>query len=201
VLCFCEQGDLLSQWRGYGSGGAGYAIGIDPEHLVAKRESMGNFFFGKVEYEPEEQRRVLSAVIETLVAGAAVNLNMALPTERDAVLADCARLMRRVLWFALVTFKDPTFASEQEWRIISLLSREESQARVRLRAASHRLTPYIELDFKTSASPPAGRIPIVEVRHGPTLQPELTKSGLELLLRRSGYANAGVEGSKIPLRV
>ena len=52
VLCFCEQGDLLSQWRGYASGGAGYAIGIDPERLVAKRESMGSFFFGKVEYRP-----------------------------------------------------------------------------------------------------------------------------------------------------
>jgi hypothetical protein len=50
-------------------------------------------------------------------------------------------------------------------------------------------------------SPPAGRIPIVEVRHGPTLQPELAKSGLGLLLRRNGYPAASVAGSQIPLRV
>lgn len=28
VVCFCEEADLLSQWRGYGTGG-GYAVGLD----------------------------------------------------------------------------------------------------------------------------------------------------------------------------
>jgi hypothetical protein len=201
VLCFCEDGDLLSQWRGYGRGGDGYAIGIDAGHLVAKRESMGNFFFGKVEYDPERQRALLAAVIERLVAGVAVHVAAASPKAKVAVLDECARLMRRVLWFALVTFKDPTFASEQEWRVISTLSHRESEARVRLRAAGNRLAPYLELDFKPSQEEPSGKIPIVEVRHGPTLQPAMAKAGLKLLLRRYGYPGAGVEGSQIPLRV
>ena len=144
---------------------------------------------------------MLAAVIETLVAGAAPKVAAASTQTRDSVLDDCARLMRRVLWFALVTFKDPTFTSEQEWRVISLLSRSASKEQVRLRASSNRLTPYVELDFKVSQSLPIGRIPIVEVRHGPTLHPGLAKSGLEFLLARHGYGEAGVDGSKIPLRV
>src|SRR4030095_10743470 len=28
VSCFCKDGDLLSQWRGYGAYGGGYAVGL-----------------------------------------------------------------------------------------------------------------------------------------------------------------------------
>ena len=31
--CFCEKGDLLSQWRGYAGGTGGFAIGIDRDGL------------------------------------------------------------------------------------------------------------------------------------------------------------------------
>jgi hypothetical protein len=30
AISFCDDGDLLSQWRGYGSFGSGYAIGFEP---------------------------------------------------------------------------------------------------------------------------------------------------------------------------
>src|SRR5208283_106971 len=29
VSCFCAEGDLLSQWRGYGAQGGGFALGFD----------------------------------------------------------------------------------------------------------------------------------------------------------------------------
>ncbi|GAB6053840.1 hypothetical protein JCM17960_26600 [Magnetospira thiophila] len=34
VCCFCEEADLLSQWRGYGNKGAGYSIEFDYKNLV-----------------------------------------------------------------------------------------------------------------------------------------------------------------------
>jgi hypothetical protein len=33
AVCFCEDGDLLSQWRGYGMVGTGYSIGMDGTSL------------------------------------------------------------------------------------------------------------------------------------------------------------------------
>ena len=32
IVCFCEDGDLLSQWRGYGAD-QGYALGFDTAHI------------------------------------------------------------------------------------------------------------------------------------------------------------------------
>jgi hypothetical protein len=201
VVCLCEQGDLLSQWRGYGKGGDGYAIGIDPPRLWAKFESAGAYYFGKIDYEPKRQREILAAVIGKLVDGVVPHVAVTPEEHRDAALDECSRLLRRVLWFALVTFKDPTFRSEEEWRVIQLLSHSESEERIRMRASGNRLVPYIELDFKQSEAAPAGRIPIVEVRHGPTLHPTAAKAGVSMLLQRNGYRDVKVEGSVIPLRV
>ena len=33
IACFCENGDLLSQWRGYGAIGNGYALGFAAKHV------------------------------------------------------------------------------------------------------------------------------------------------------------------------
>ncbi len=35
VTCFCEDGDLLSQWRGYGGNGEGFAIGFSASWLAS----------------------------------------------------------------------------------------------------------------------------------------------------------------------
>ena len=33
AFCFCEDGDLLSQWRGYGVLGRGYAVGFGGQRI------------------------------------------------------------------------------------------------------------------------------------------------------------------------
>ncbi|MGH9664623.1 MAG: hypothetical protein ACRD9L_09395, partial [Bryobacteraceae bacterium] len=35
AACFCERGDLLNQWHGYGKRGAGYSIGLAVNQLVS----------------------------------------------------------------------------------------------------------------------------------------------------------------------
>jgi hypothetical protein len=35
VTCFCENGDLLSQWRGYGGAGEGFALGFRRSWLAS----------------------------------------------------------------------------------------------------------------------------------------------------------------------
>lgn len=39
AACFCEEGDLLSQWRGYAGGVGGFAIGFNSEALMANSYS------------------------------------------------------------------------------------------------------------------------------------------------------------------
>jgi hypothetical protein len=115
------------------------------------------------------------------------------------------RVFRRVLWYPLVTFKDATFAEENEWRAIEIMKRTETEKRVRFRSGASRLVPYIELDFSNLQPVPPypqdGKIPIQEVFHGPTLNPDLSVRALQLLLVKHGYADAAVKGSRIPLRL
>jgi hypothetical protein len=52
VACFCEQSDLLSQWRGYSHGSYGYSVGFNAGKL-ALRATSGSFpfFLGKCIYD------------------------------------------------------------------------------------------------------------------------------------------------------
>jgi hypothetical protein len=63
VCCFCESGDLLSQWRGYAAHGGGVAIEIDQSafgNLAGVDNPIGIMRFWKVFYKDDlKQRRVL----------------------------------------------------------------------------------------------------------------------------------------------
>jgi hypothetical protein len=56
VACFCEDGDLLSQWRGYSGRGYGYSLGFNYALLKEKTTSAG-FILGKCIYCPERQKK------------------------------------------------------------------------------------------------------------------------------------------------
>lgn len=63
VVCFCEEGDLLSQWRGYGQT-AGYALGFDREALDAstgERDTLRRVVYG------DAAAPQLTAMIETII--------------------------------------------------------------------------------------------------------------------------------------
>src|SRR5579872_521596 len=114
VACFCRNGDLLSQWRGYGSGGRGFAIGLD-RRMIGIRTPLAtpvNFFVARVIYDPEEQNAELSALLEP-------TLNDLTATERDqGAEAARAKMMARVgeiqraCLLKFVTFKHPAYQAE-----------------------------------------------------------------------------------------
>src|SRR5262245_9298739 len=204
VSCFCEQGDLLSQWRGYAQAGEGYSIGVDGDRLGEIGGGL-NFFFGNVVYDREVQEEIIGYILGSFVEG--VNeLTAAQPDAKVSSLVDeFCHIFRRALWYPLVTFKDATFAEENEWRAIEIMNRSDTEKRVRFRPGANRLIPYIEVDF-ANLKPVApyqqtGKIPIREVFHGPTLNPDLSVRALQLLLAKHGHVDAEVKGSRIPLRL
>ena len=66
ICCFSEDGDLLSQWRGYASDGHGFAIGFDSKLFPLRKEmpKMANWGDKNKEklYLPKIARIVLSDV-------------------------------------------------------------------------------------------------------------------------------------------
>jgi len=62
AACFCENGDLLSQWRGYTGGAAGYSIGFDSDSLM-QIGSATKFTLGRCIYDADVQRKIVEQAI------------------------------------------------------------------------------------------------------------------------------------------
>jgi hypothetical protein len=60
VVCFCANGDLLSQWRGY-AGSYGYSVGVRTETLATFTKSAG-FVLGKCIYEKGVQKAIVDEI-------------------------------------------------------------------------------------------------------------------------------------------
>jgi hypothetical protein len=204
VACFCRKGDLLSQWRGYGSGGHGFAIGIDRQTIGIRTPlaTPVNFFVAKVVYNRNDQNAELSALIDPI-------LNKLAETERDQGAEAASSMMmarlgeiQRACLLKLVTFKHPAYEAEEEWRAISIYERDIPTTELHFRAQGSLLIPYVELDLSPSAGHQTGKIPISEVIYGPTLNPPLTQKSLRLLLDKHGYpwTHTTIWPSEIPFR-
>jgi hypothetical protein len=188
AACFCENGDLLSQWRAYG-GDRGYAIGFRTASLLEASTSLG-VHFTKVTYGLEAARPYLDAMLEAVpqhVAG--------FPGATGNI-----KLMTLVLP-TVAAIKDPTFAEEQEWRLLSAawgLSKA-----LLFRPGSVGLVPYIEVGLPDNA--------VARVIVGPGQYPDVRISAVRQLLERRGMSGAEVErrgmsgvevvGSTSPLRL
>ena len=194
-VSFTANGDLLSQWRGYGSSGGGYAIGFDPAGLVQPPSPypQPERFLHRVIYDQDVQLRFLRSAADAMLAlFAAVD-----PTE-SSVTKSRARVfsaMGELVGFAF-GFKDPAWAEEQEWRAVHVRPNGELPG-VEFRPDSGVAMPYISLAMGTD---PEGRLPIRHIVQGPRINSDLAAKSLELLLTANGYSDVDIAVSSVPLR-
>jgi len=195
VASFCESGDLLSQWRGYGRGG--YALGFESAALL----SLPTLDDGtavellRVEYGDEAKARMLGRVIDE-----ALHLDPSVSPYWFGPLNIALR--------GLATIKDSGFSEENEWRLYALprgsFTLEKSRA-----LPSGAIAPYIEIPLPITA---LKRIVIGPGVFGPAdIRPPFTWRGqamgrihapedaIHRLVRRYGL-NIFPERSTIPYR-
>jgi hypothetical protein len=224
VTCFCEEGNLLSQWRAYADRGAGFSIGLSWGGLFNHPRSVIDQPLCKVWYDEERQLALIEelvqqicATLEPVAAGTDVVVNHNLA-------AEALRALRIVLLDYLPCLKHPSFAEEREWRIVQNCDAyEEYQVlqtykgyegrnlgRLRFRQAAGTIAPYVDLELKWPHQPYWSRLPIVSVTYGPNQQPSLAKASLRMLLEQAGYPvmvlgheqpAVQILGSDVPLRV
>ncbi|MFC0452365.1 DUF2971 domain-containing protein [Rhodococcus jostii] len=188
AACFCEDGDLLSQWRGYGSD-KGYAIGFRKSALEGMIRRAGHPLavmpvdplspvtrLRKVEYGDAAQ--ILQDAAKTVVANEM--------TDQEAM---------QLCLEALAQVKSPAFASEREWRLFDLDRQNYTPCEYRVGPTG--ITPYVRLMYFAMPGMPA---PIVNVRVGPGADMELRSRAAEQLLRQRGFGNVEVIPSRISYR-
>jgi hypothetical protein len=171
AVCFCEDGDLLSQWKGYAGGGEGYSIGFDVDALMQIADRSG-FVLGPCIYDVGVQRRIIDEAVAHCVQG-----DLALPSQRrwgfHGPLAD-------VLFRCGVFFKDMSFEDEKEWRLVSSTILYDNE-HIRFRQGNSMITPYYKLPIRHEEG-----LPIRYVVVGPCPHMELAKSAVTSLLMRHG---------------
>jgi hypothetical protein len=190
-MSFCTDGDLLSQWRGYGDIGGGYALGFYASDLLglSRYERPPFRVLRRAVYDHAEQRRLVEAWVQGIL---------------DGYVAEGNPLFWRFFSEALISFKDKAYAEEDEWRLIQFgrawSANKQWLHPVQFRERKGKIIPYGDLDLTKSSGRYAGRLPISEIVHGPIQDPERSGKALRLLIESCRYneGQIGIRFSKVP---
>lgn len=195
VVCFCSKGDVLSQWRAYGSSGGGFALCFSGAKLASDR----SVSLRRVVYDVEQQTALVRSTLEQICAALDSATAGMTPEQGVRVRLAYSALLGYWLREFATAFKHPAFAEENEWRVVVPFNRATDMDSLRFRSSGPHLVPYVEYGGRL-VSQELPLLPIVEVMHGPVLHGELAKKSLHLLLQSTGYDHVEVVGSGAPLR-
>jgi|LQYC01.1.fsa_nt_gi hypothetical protein len=196
ISSFSKEGDLLSQWRGYGE----YSIGFDYKELDAlgtKEFHQDNggafFFFEDVVYGVKEK---IPPELEKDVAEILTILRQYSSYEEEERLHQCIEKFFR----CMCRFKHEGFQEENEYRLVSFCRVSELNKpyakEIQYRNVSGTLVPYIALFAQNDQTV---RLPIKEIIIGPSRDADLRIRSVEALLKQLGI-DAEVKKSGIPYR-
>jgi len=179
VVSFCENGNLLSQWRAYGDDGCGVAIGFDAEYfkaLCVKNANDSSFYIlGKCGYTSGQYVEIFQNVYKHFCPSPEIKI------PEDAVV----QMLAVIASFC----KHDTFAEEQECRIVVGPDVDK-----KYRKSGERVVPYHELSLSVDYSW------LKEIIVGPCHQQIATKTAIGALLDELSIKNVAVQCSPTPYR-
>lgn len=195
VASFCQDGNLLSQWRAYGgSQSAGCSIGFASKRLVG-----GHRFPGQapaVSFPAVYLQKVLYEIdVQTDFIDSAIRACFELSPTSDSLFYLRLRLAEDVPNIISPQIKAPVFKSEQEWRLVCLHGHD-----VRVRSGPRGLVPYMLCTYPDTHEPFGVNLPIVEICQGPSERASLHATAVGELLRINRMKHVRVGLSEIPLR-
>jgi hypothetical protein len=182
VACFCENGDLLSQWEGFGNGGEGFALGVSFSWLLSLANN--GFRLQKVIYDPDQQVDLVLMLL-TNVSSLLAQRSFS-DQEQGEIWQDAAASLAP--W--VVMFKDPVFREEREWRLVNV---EPIPAPYSFRRSGHRIVPYVTIPVSDCQA-------ITQVVRGPYFSGRDPRGAYIMTVSHGFILGATFHDSKVPLR-
>lgn len=186
VACFCEVGDLLSQWRSYGAPG-GYAVGFRTALLRRVRPAEPGVRTHGLPGMAEEETPTL---IQVQYGDAAVKeavgsvLRTIAPQPVGSPGSKGYARAQTVVLPALAGIKHAAFSEEREWRLVVVTDQHAPS----FRTGPLGVIPYIALSYPQDA--------VAEVVIGPGPEQRLREQGVQLLVG----TDVAVRSSDAPFR-
>ncbi len=217
LTCFCEEDNLLSQWRAYGQSG-GYSIGfrVLPRvgffgERLTPEPNVYTCLWTKVEYEREKQKEICRSILSPIFTRLDdTGTAQAMKTISDHPFYGVQRFSTAIMDILLeeiVRFKGKDFGVEKEWRAV-VRQREffkqgtddgsKTPVPVYFRASRGMLVPYVKLvPWKRDEKK---KLPITCIRSGPMLDKTMAAVALCMILHKNEFSGVSVQGSDITVR-
>lgn len=180
IASFSEEGDLLSQWRGYCGDGVGYSIGIDRD-ILNEIAIANNFILTKCIYKLDEQVNELQSYFKWIIQTT---------KNHEGIVAYLLQMLVTIA----PRFKDRAFSEEKEWRIVGSIS---DLSKVHFRPGKSTLLPFVKLPLISNNSK---RMSISKLFIGPSPDTVLAKQAVHTLCVKHLVNCSNVEVSKAPFK-
>lgn len=192
LASFCEEDDLLSQWRAYGNDGRGIALGFSTPGLVevAKRHKLSLY---RCVYDPGDQERIAADLVKLLLKASRGRATRG-GAGREALLEKFIGLFLHVA----PVIKDHRFGEEREWRLVSEALPYADRGMFPVLKGNQASVKYA---IKLANGARGHSDVISRVTIGPTLDPYNVYDAIELLAMRTGFDVTKIEISGIPFRL
>ncbi len=193
VVSFTEEGDLLSQWRGYCPRG-GFSIGFDFDHLSLIAEMHDSDLLPCV-YDPKIKKKIVEELL-TFHNKKYVEAGDGTKQYNSDQLAHTITNEFIISLYAIAPMlKHESFREEKEWRIVS--SKLRIQPEIKFRASESKIIPYIEISLCQNDEE---EVNIKSIYCGPDSNDQLSKNAVMQLLRKNRLPYHAFKLSKTPYR-
>jgi hypothetical protein len=189
VACFSDGDDIIPQWKGYASAGAGYALGFD----LVRVATLSNTVPLRVFYTQQEKNLILDALIDGYLDVLERSLD-AHPKAKEETAKAVGLTLVSALTQLHVSFKHDMFSHEREWRLVEFVPRSNQDRQLKFRSSRGVIVPYIELSLGDRQT-----IPVREIRCGPTRSQGVGVEGVKMLVKEFGLS-CSVSESAAPIR-
>ena len=196
VACFSEEENDLSQWRAYGGGENGYAVGFRARDLWGCENSM----LARVSYDENLHRQLAKKAAEATVRFFLEGLAKCAPSEKAKWGEEFLEAWQRAISLVAPLVKDPAFAKERECRIVKSIGPGDF-AKLRFMQKGSLICRHLPLSPPLLMATDPYRLPIARIMVGPCRHPIISRNSIETLLKQKGYPATLVSISKIPYQV
>jgi hypothetical protein len=145
ISSFTENEDLLSQWRGYGDGGSGLAMGFNP-NAILHEDSAANAFWAQVIYDDALKNKIVAAIMVEVskIIATWVKLD---PITLKNVIVDFLVAFIQIATVHSLKFKHKSWSEEKEWRYVELVFPSVNR-QIFTRDRGSDLVEFVEVDLK-----------------------------------------------------
>lgn len=192
VASFTEEGDLLSQWRGYCPKG-GFSIGFDFDFLSQIAKNHDSDLLPCV-YDFKIQNQILEELLVFYGKKYTEAINVNNQINSDQLAHDVANEFIIDLSALAPVLKHESFKEEKEWRIVS--SRLRVMPEIKFRATESNIIPYIEISLCRSDE----EIDFKSVFVGPGSNTQFAIEAILQLLKKNRMPEHTIKLSKVPYR-